>query len=154
MAYTMPSTFKIRLSGEAESVARTRLRAGKHRLLVDEPTARGGTDLAPSPLETFLAAFLACTNVITNIVAEEMEIAIAGMEFALTAHLDTRGVFNKAEVSVPFPLIELEVTIETTASAEKVETLRHAVARRCPISVILRQAGTRIEETWSIGHGG
>lgn len=148
MAFTMPDVFKIRVRGRAATAARTELEARKHKILVDEPAARGGTDLAPSPLETMLSSFLACTNVITNMVAERKGIEIKGMELALAADFDTRGVFDKAEVRIPFPRIELTVKLDTPASDEEIEDLRQAVAVRCPVSVILRESGTEIDDTW------
>ncbi len=148
MAFTMPDTFKIRVQGHAATAARTELKARKHRILVDEPPQRGGTDLAPSPLETLLSSFLACTNVITNMVAERKGIEINGMEMELAADFDTRGVFDKAEVRVPFPRIELTVKLDTPANEAEIEDLRQAVAVRCPVSVILREAGTVIEDRW------
>jgi len=30
--------------------------------------------------------------------------------------------------------------------------LRHELSKRCPMSVILKQAGSRIEEDWSINY--
>lgn len=150
MTISMPDVFKISVKGAAQTAARTEIKARSHIILVDEPKSRHGTDLAATPLETLLSSFLACTNVITNIVAAERGIEINGMEMSLTAHFDTRGVFDKAEVTVPFPRIEMAVVVDTRANKEDVEALGNAVARRCPVSVVLRQAGTRIEDTWSV----
>lgn len=150
MAFEMPQLFKIRVSGESPNRAQTFARARKHELLIDEPPARHGYDEGPTPLETMLSSYLACTNVITNIVAEEMGVSIDGMMFSLAADFDTRGVFAKAEVEIPFPAIALEVELRTDASKEQIEALREAVAKRCPVSVILRAAGTQIEESWRV----
>lgn len=149
MSFTMPELFKISVSGQGVTAARTDLQARSHVMLVDEPKARGGTDLAATPLETMLSSFLACTNVIANMVAREMNIEISGMDLNLSADFDTRGVFNKADVRVPFPRIVMSVKLDTTASAGEIEALKVAVARRCPVSVILRQAGVEIDDTWS-----
>ncbi len=150
MPISMPDLFKIRVTGTCPTHARTELTARQHRIVVDEPAERGGTDQAATPLETLLSSYLACTNVIANLLAEEMRIGIESMEFKLTAHFDTRGVFGKADVTVPFPEVDLDVDIVTDAGEERVEELKKALARRCPVSVLLRQAGSRINETWSI----
>ncbi len=148
MAFTMPEIFKISVAGQSVSAARTDLTARKHTVVIDEPKARGGTDIAATPLETMLSSFLACTNVITNMVAAERGIQIGRMDLDLTADFDTRGAFDKADVRVPFPRIEMSVTLETGASAQEIEDLKEAVARRCPVSVILRQSGVQIEDVW------
>lgn len=150
MAIDMPQLFTIRVAGESPNRAQTRIRARKHETLIDEPPARHGQDLGPTPLETLLSSYLACTNVIANIVAEEMGITIAGMTSSLRADFDTRGVFAKADVDVPFPTIDVEFDVQTDASEAQVEALRKAVAKRCPVSVVLRAAGSRIDESWRI----
>ena len=152
MTLSMPATFKISVSGESVSSACTRLKARKHAVLVDEPKSRGGTDIAATPLETMLSSFLACTNVIANMVALEMGIEIDSLDLSLTADFDTRGAFDTAEVKVPFPRIEMTVVIDTSASEDEIAALKDAVARRCPVSVILREAGSQIEDVWIAAH--
>jgi len=149
-SFTMPETFKIPVTAECPSHARTDVRARRHRFTIDEPPARNGTDLGPSPLETMLSAYLGCTNVIANMIADEMGITIRDVKLDLAGYFDTRGVFNKAEVTVPFPRIALKVEMSTDASADQVEELKHNLATRCPVSVVLRQAGCRIEEEWKV----
>lgn len=149
MAFTMPDTFRIRVSGACPTRARTEIRARQHRTVIDEPPAREGTDLGPSPLETMLSSYLGCTNVVANMIAEEMGITIRRMNLALVGHFDTRGVFNKADVTVPFPVIELVVDIDCDADDRALEELKATLARRCPVSMILRQAGSEIRQTWN-----
>ena len=151
MAYTMPSIFKISVSAACPTHARTEVSARQHTLIIDEPPNREGTDLAPSPLETMLGSYLGCTNVIANVLAEEMGFEITSLSLALTGHFDSRGVFGKADVEVPFPEIDLTVDIATTGTAEQVMELKAALTKRCPVSVILRQAGSVINETWNVG---
>ncbi len=150
MAYTMPDLFKISMAAECPTGARTEIAARTHRLVIDEPPARHGTDLGPTPLETLLSAYLACTNVIANRIAEEFGITIEKLALRLTGHLDTRGIFNKGDTPVPFPRIDLFVEIATDASSEQVERLKTELARRCPVSRILREAGSEIVETWTV----
>jgi len=150
MRISMPDIFKIQVTGTCPSHARTELKARQHRVTVDEPRERGGEDTAPTPLETLFCSYLACTNVIANLLAHEMGVEIKDMSFELTAHFDTRGVFGKAEVAVPFPDIDLTVDITTEAGEDELERLQAALARRCPVSAVLRGAGCRINETWHV----
>lgn len=149
-AFEMPALFRIRLAGAGETAARTAVDARRHRILIDEPAARGGTDRAASPLETLLAAYLGCTNVIAHIVAEEMGAELGALRFELEAELDTRGVFGKAEVAVPFPRIHLRVEAETAESEARIAELRAQLARRCPVAVILREAGVELIDDWRL----
>lgn len=149
-SFTMPEIFTINVEASCPSHAQTRVTARKHTLVIDEPPARHGTDQGPTPLETLLASFLSCTNVIANLLAEEMGIEIRSMEMSLTGHFDTRGVFGRAKVTVPFPTIELAVRVVSDADPAKIEELRAALARRCPVSVILRQAGCNIVDRWTV----
>ena len=149
-AFEMPPLFRIRVSGAGETPARTALQAGKHRILIDEPAARGGTDQAASPLETLLSAYLGCTNVIAHIVADDMGLALGALRFRLEAELDTRGIFGKAEVTAPFPRIHLKVEAETAEREDRIADLRAQLARRCPVAVILREDGVELVEDWTL----
>ena len=101
MAYTMPDIFKISVKADCPSHARTDISARQHTVVIDEPPQRAGTDLGPSPLETLLGAYLGCTNVIANVLAEEMGFEIISLSLRLTGHFDTRGVFGTADVTLP-----------------------------------------------------
>ncbi len=150
MAFKMPDIFQISVKGACPSHGRTDVSARQHTVLIDEPPSRGGTDLGASPLETLLASFAGCTNVIANLIAKEKGIEVHDMAIEVIGTLDTRGSRNVAEVSVPFPKIELKVDITTGASKSQVDELKTELAKRCPVSVIFRQAGSEITETWNI----
>ncbi|MCY6383722.1 OsmC family protein [Hoeflea prorocentri] len=150
MAHTMPDSFPIEIDGMAISAAKTELTARQHTIVIDEPPERGGTDIAATPLEHMLSSFLACTNVITQFVAVQKRLKIRGMSMSLVGHFDTRGVFEKASVRCPFPTIEMKVEIQSDMSLDELHDLKAAVARRCPVSVILREAGCQIEDVWQL----
>lgn len=149
-SFTMPEHFPIRVSASCPTHARTEAKARQHRFIIDEPPSRNGTDLGPSPLETMLCSYLACTNVVANMIAQESAIRIESMELELVGHFDTRGVFGKAQIAVPFPRLELKVELVADADESQIEVLRTALAKRCPVSMILRQAGCVIEEQWTV----
>lgn len=148
MAHVMPDLFKIDVKGQALSHARTEMVARGKVVTTDEPAERGGTDLFATPLETMLSSFLGCTNVIANFVAGLLKMDVRGMEFDVCGHFDTRGVFGKAEIESPFPVIELKVIVDTDASDEKIAELQRITGEKCPVSVLLRRAGCEIQESW------
>ena len=62
------------------------------------------------------------------------------------ATLDRRGTTLQEEVSVPFPTIKLVIAFSTNADDARVTNLKADLGRFCPVSKILRQSGTKIEE--------
>ncbi len=46
--------------------------------------------------------------------------------------------------------IDLRIKFETTAEADKVALLRSQLNRRCAVSVIFREAGIEVRETWDV----
>jgi putative redox protein len=82
-------------------------------------------------------------------IAEEMGLELGALSFELEAELDTRGIFGKAEVTRPFPRVRLKVEAETAEGEDRIGSLRAELARRCPVAVILRQAGVELIEEWT-----
>ena len=142
----------IDLDGRCETGTLTRVRIREHEITIDEPVAGGGTDLAPTPLGTLLASLIGCTNVILHKIAKRNGVPIEDMDVTVRAILDRRGTTLQEEVAVPFPDIALGISFATAASPGQVARLRGDLGRFCPVAKILRQAGTRIEETWNVTH--
>lgn len=95
------------VTAESPSATRSDVRAGDHGLVIDEPPIRHGTDKGPTPLETLLASFAGCTNVILNRISAKQKITISDMKVRVTGHLDRRGIDGEAIVGNVFPEIEL-----------------------------------------------
>ena len=150
VAYKMPAILKIRLDADCQTHSRTEISARQHKIVIDEPPSREGSDLAPTPLETMLSSFLGCTNVVAHVIADEMGIEIAEMDLQLVGHFDTAGFLGTAETDVQFPKIELNADIRNDAAPAQIDELKSRLAKRCPVSVILRKAGTDVVETWNI----
>ena len=153
MAITQKTVVSLTLDAECPTHARTYARAGKHELVIDEPAARGGTDQGPTPIETMLAALLGCTNVILNRVAEKHDVAVKDLSLHAEASFDRRGVMLEEEVRVPFPEIRLTINLTTPASDDRVERVRSDLGKFCPVSKVIRQSGTRLEEVWTVTRG-
>ena len=143
---------RVELEGHCPTMSLTEVRVRKHSFVIDEPPYRHGTDVAPTPLETMLGALIGCTNVIARRIAHEKKIDLAIKRIGCVGHLDHRGIDLEADVPVPFPKIELTIEAVTSASEADMAELRRELKLRCPMSVILTQAGSVIEETWSVEH--
>ncbi len=125
-------TYRVRGAGEG-SVA-TRLRAGKHQLLVDEPGALAGDDLAASPVEFALAALISCQVVVYRLYAEALGIAVDDVDITAEGDLDARRLFGIDEsVRAGFSSVRLDIAITGPESAERYEELKAAVDAHCPV---------------------
>lgn len=141
---------EMKLQGICPTHARTHVKAGHHEVVIDEPKSRGGTDMAPTPLETMIASLIGCTNVILNKIAARDGVAIDVLKVDAEATLDRRGTALQEEVAIPFPAIKLVITFSTNADESRVAKLKGDLGRFCPVSKILRQSGTKIEEIWNV----
>jgi uncharacterized OsmC-like protein len=141
---------QIKLRGTCPTHARTHVNAGLHELVLDEPRSRGGTEMAATPLETMIASLIGCTNVILNKIAARDGVAVDSLTVDAEAALDRRGTTLQEEVSVPFPTIKLGIAFSTDADDARIARLRADLGRFCPVSKILRQSGTQIEEEWKV----
>ena len=150
MAITQKTLVPMTVSAECPTHARTSARAGKHELIIDEPPARGGTDQGPTPIETMIASLLGCTNVILNRVAEKNHVEVQALSLAAEVSFDRRGVMLEEDVAVPFPEIRLTINLITPATDLQVERVKADLGKFCPVSKVIRQSGTKLEEIWNI----
>ncbi len=141
---------RMRVAGEAASHSRTDVTVRDVATTIDEPEERGGTNKGLSPTETLMASLIGCTNVITHKIAAANGIQIAAMSVKADADFDRRGVTLEAEVDVPVPEIRLKIDLSTTASESEIEMVKRELAKFCPISKVIRQAGTKIVEEWTV----
>lgn len=144
---------KIGVKGVGTSSTRTDMTAGakgQFQIVSDEPPERGGKNEGMLPLEAFLAGYLACTNVIANHIAHELDIRLRDLDFNVTGYLDPRGYLGDQVLTTPFPKIELRVQGKTDATQDQLDELKKQLAWRCPAAATLRSSGTTIEETWDM----
>ncbi len=142
--------FPIRVEATSGGAARVEARARGHVLVVDEPEERHGTDEGMTPLETLLAAFAGCTNVILHKIAGERGVTLRIGAINVEGHLDPRGVRRNVQVERAFPEIDLEVSCATDADAATLEEIRRELRHRCPVSHVLRASGSEVRETWHV----
>jgi len=150
MAITQKTLVSMAVSAECPTHARTNVRAGTHEIVIDELTSRGASDLGPTPIETMIASLLGCANVILNRVAEKNDVQIKALSLAAEASFDRRGVMLEEEVAVPFPEIWLTINLTTPANDSQVQRLKSDLGRYCPVSKVIRQSGTKLQEIWNI----
>lgn len=144
------TTIKMRMEGRAHSHSRTDVSIRGLDKIIDEPVERGGTNLGMSPTETFAAALIGCTNVISHKIAHKHGVEFESMQIRLEADFDRRGVTLVEDVAVPFPAMVLHIDVTTSASIEQMEQIKSELAMFCPIAKVVRASGTVLTEHWTI----
>lgn len=115
----------------------------------DEPASLGGTNTAPSPLETVLVALVGCDGVIINGVAEAMGFAYSGVEFFAESQIDVRGPKGVPGVRPYFESAKIDIVLYTDEPPERVAQLQKNVEFRCPVMNLLRAASVDLTANWS-----
>lgn len=140
----------VRISAVCHGLTRADITARQHSMVIDEPPVRHGQDTGMIPLEALMVSFAGCTNVIANRIAGEMGIELQDVRIDIRGMLDTRGIEGVEKLEVPFPEIFLNISLKTAASAEQMGKLKDDLRWRCPVSALLRAAGSTITESWDI----
>tara|TARA_B100001029_G_C14930351_1_gene377288 strand:- start:137 stop:619 length:483 start_codon:yes stop_codon:yes gene_type:complete len=145
-----PNVVTMKLEGSVKSHARTDILARDVESVIDEPTVRGGTNLGLTPTETLMASLIGCTNVISHRIAERINVKINKMDINVEATFNKDGVSLAKEVEIPFPEINLYIKIDTNASKEQLETIKRELKMYCPISKVITNSGSKINDIWEL----
>ena len=114
----------------------------------DEPASLGGTNSAPSPLETVLVALVGCDGVIINGVATAMKFDYAGVDFSCESQIDVRGPKGVPGIRPYFETATLEITVYTDETDARFQQLRKNVEFRCPVMNLLNAAQVDMTVSW------
>lgn len=120
-------------AGTATGSVATRIRAGRHEWLIDEPAALAGDDAGTSPVEAALGALLACQIVVYRLYAQRLGITIDSLELRAEGDLDVLGLFGADDVRPGFAGVEIVVDIDGPHEPEQFEELRRVVDAHCPV---------------------
>ena len=141
-----------RIHGNCPTHARTEIAVRDVTTVIDEPKEREGTNMGPTPTETMVAALIACTNVISHKCAKKHGVELKAMTINAESTLDRRGTQLLEEIEVPFPKLRLLLDVITDASEADLEKAKADLHRFCPISKVVRNSGTELEEIWNVTH--
>lgn len=109
--------------------------------IIDEPETIGGTDQGPSPVEVALAALGSCHEITYRMCADELDIPLDGVSVKLVGNIDFQGFFGVGGTVRPgFGDVDVEVTLDSSASQEDLDRLRQIVEGRCPVLDMFRNA--------------
>lgn len=133
-ADTANAHLTYRVSAVGEGSVASRVRAGKHEFLVDEPGALAGDDAAASPVEYALGALLSCQIVVYRLYAEALGIRVDDISIQSEADLDARRLFGiDGGGRAGFSEVRLAITITGPESEERYQQLRDTVDAHCPV---------------------
>ena len=149
MAIKQKTTVKMALQGTCETHARMIVQARGVQGIIDEPEARGGTDLGLTPTETIMSALMGCTNVISSRIAHKMGITLEAMNISLSADFNRLGTMLEEELDQPFSNIVMDISVATDATPAQLAALQSDLAKFCPIAKVLRGSGVSITENWT-----
>ncbi len=148
-----PDTKKIGIRHvKASNAAGTRTRIQVRDfdpVYTDEPASLGGTNSAPSPLETVLVALVGCDGVIINGVASAMGFAYTGVDFACESQIDVRGPKGVPGIRPYFETAKLDIIVYTDESGARFQQLRKNVEFRCPVMNLLNAAQVKMDVQWT-----
>lgn len=130
---------KVQVEIKQGSGFKTECRAGKHVVIIDQPTPAGGTDAGPTPLDVQLMALGGCVAAIGRIIANQRKLVVRGIEVTVEGEIDTDGLLGKPTANrVGFRAITARVKIDADMSPAKKEQFLHDIDMRCPISENLK----------------
>ena len=151
MSTVTPKTVNtVTMSATCPSHARTDLATRDVEAVIDEPAARGGTNLGFTPTETFIASLIGCTNVIAHRSADKRGIALEIVSIDASYDFHFLGAQLKAEVDLPFSEVRLAIKVKTDAGPDGIAAVQADLAKFCPVAKMFRAAGCGIVEDWEI----
>ncbi len=132
---TNMADMRFRVKAHSESPSKTVIKARKFQIIVDEPQELGGTDAGANPVEYVLAAFAGCLNVVSHMVAKEMNFELRGIEIDLVGDLDPSKLFGM-DVDSRAGYKQITVTLKPDCDVDKeiLTQWMHTVESRCPVS--------------------
>ncbi len=111
----------------------TRIRAGRHTWVADEPERNGGSDAGPDPYALLLGALGACTAMTLRMYADRKGWPLESVHVALThrrVHLEDCADCEDDERHLH--RIEREIVVTGPLDGEQRARLLH-IANRCPV---------------------
>ncbi len=126
----------------------TVVRVRHMEVMVDEPKEKGGSDLAPTPLETVLSGLVGCEGVIIHAVAKAIGFQYDRVEFECEGVADLRGARGVRGIRPYFESVRLVIDVRTDEPEKRFDLLQRNVELRCPVMNLFRDAGVSMEIEW------
>jgi putative redox protein len=109
----------------------------EHRLIVDEPEDKGGTDQGPAPSELLAASLGSCTAITIEMYADRKEWGLGTLEVAVD--------YTQPTVDNP-PTFDVTITLGAELSEETRDRLL-TIAGKCPVHKALMSQNVVIHDS-------
>jgi len=124
----------LRAEGRLGEGISCKIETGKALVVAGLHPATGGSGQSACSGDMLLEALVACAGVTLNAVATSLGIELRDAWLRAEGDLDSRGTLGVArEVPVGFQNIRLQITLDTDASDEQIETLLRLTERYCVV---------------------
>jgi len=114
---------------------------GTYSLVSDEPTAIGGTDKGPTPLDYFMASIGFCENVTFARYAALNDLDFDSLQTTVRGHWDRRGQADSSTTEPIFLDFVVETKLTSTGSVEKIKKVTRIAHKRCPMHSTITRVG-------------
>lgn len=113
---------------------RTRIFAGDHSWMADEPESVGGTNVGPSPYDMLLASLGSCTSMTLHLYAKRKGWALTSVRVALRHEQVHAKDGESVEGKMPHRLQRLtrDITVEGGLDDDQLKRLTE-IANKCPV---------------------
>lgn len=124
----------LRAQGRLGEGVSCKIETGKALVVAGLHPATGGNGLSACSGDMLLEALVACAGVTLNAVATALGITLREATLQAEGDLDFRGTLGVSkEVPVGFQSIRLQITLDTDASQEQLDTLLRLTERYCVV---------------------
>ena len=144
-----PIIRKVRASGRRNGAYRTDVGIRDFELVIDEPEKLGGRNAGPTPMEIVTGALSGCFTVTIEMVVEENEIEMLGLDVYCEGIVDHRGLFGTADVSPHYQSMQVDIKVLTEEPDDRLPALEDEILVRCPVYNLIKDSGAEINVTWA-----
>ncbi len=137
---------KIHVLGKSESPTKMNIRAGKFKMVIDEPESMGGSNEGPSPVQMLLTALAGCLNVTGHQVAKENNLDLERMTISIDGNMNPctfMGCSFKERAGFQSIKVVVKPIFSNSVSDEMVKLWLEETEARCPVTDNIKE-GTQI----------
>ena len=121
--------------------------ARDHKIVLDEPTELGGTDLGMNPVEAVLCALGACKCIVARCYAKLHRVNLQDIKIELEGDLDPDGFMGKnPDAKIGFSEIRNKIYIKSNSSEEDIKKFIEFIDKTCPVADTLTNSPKLVTE--------
>lgn len=124
----------MKVSGSMKQGFATRIDCSQP-FVIDQPSAMGGNDEGPNPLEVFLSTLPACICAIGRIISNQNKLGVRAIEASIEADIDKDFLLGKTETGRSgFTEMRVTVDVDADMSPDEKKAFLAEIQKRCPIA--------------------